>query len=205
MKITSIDDIDDDIRDSKPSDSGKKTADNENIKKTFSNEGPLLPPPNDSHVTTSLPRSKSHNAMFRTTLMQAMQQQQQQPLLSQQDSTQPVGKTLSPEAQVIAAHHRSKSYDVENDAEMASVGEGWGSLSQNEGPWQGATLTVESRKTSRSQTDISRLKTTSIGRVKVDIDPNIRLKKSGVIKHSWGQRPTLEVKNINTLLEFLRN
>ena len=192
MKITSIDDIDDGT---KPSDSDcKKMVDNDNIRKTFSYEGSLLSPPNNgSHVTTSLPRSKSHNAMFRATLMQAMQQQQAP--LSQQDYTQQGGRTLSPEAQVTPVHHRSKSYDIDNDP---SVGEGWGSLSQNEAQWQSAMLTVESRKTSRSQTDISRLKTTpGISGPKVDINPNIRLKKSGVIKDtsSWSQRPTLEVTN----------
>ena len=87
---------------------------------------------------------------------------------------------VSVEAPVIA-HHRSKSYQEEED--------GGG----REGGWGGTELSVAATTTSESQPDISDTRPAS----KVEIDSNVRMKKSGVVKgvssRGVGQRPTLEV------------
>ena len=176
IKTTSIDDVD--VADKKGR-AGKKGRNKkdvgevpEHIKKTFSYEGPILSP---NRETSSLPRSRSHNAMFRATLIQAVQQQQQQ---SPPPETAPEAPTVS--------HQRSMSYEDEEERGRLPLT----ALSQEEG-WDNGRLKVESRTTSRSQSDISRLKIDVGGA----IDSNVRLKKSGVVKGAtnWGQRPTLEV------------
>ena len=171
MKVTSIDNLEIEEERHPP---GENVRDH--VRKTFSYEGALLPP-DAGRVTTSLPRSRSHNAMFRATLIQAVQQQQQQ------KHNTLTGSSL--EAPIIA-HRRSKSYEgeVEEEGGMPIAG---GALSQNE-YLEAATLSVETRSTSRSHSDISGLE------AEERIEPNLRLKKSGIVKESSNWRPTLEVK-----------
>ena len=169
MKVTSIDDVEfGEENSSQVSDS---------IKKTFSYEGALLPQSPDGHVTSpddhvtsSIPRSRSQNAMFRATLIQAVQQQQ-----NRQHS-----RTLSDDmTRNSQGHSRSKSYDAAEE-----VGGG-------RGIEDGSRLGVEERG---SQTDVSH--EMRVGEEKgagsVDVDPNLRLTKSGVVKEA-AKRPTLEV------------
>ena len=205
MKVTSIDDIADDGDGVKEA---KKKASSD-MKKTFSYEGALLPPPDPGHMTNSLPRSRSHNAMFRNTLLQAVEQQQAQ---TQRDHTSVAAPSL--DAPNRAHHRRSKSYEIEDEVGGVSTGGGggggggWvvGALSQNDGYWDNTGLRVASRKASKSQTDVSRPRPGIIG-PKVDIKPNLRLKKSGVVKgtSSWGQRPTLQVRNKFTHTQLSRS
>ena len=174
MKVTSIDDVE----------YGGETENansqsSESIKKTFNYEGALLPQSHDGHVTSSsIPRSRSHNAMFRASLMQAVQQQNH--------SRTPSGDaTLSPPP---VSHHRSKSFKVGEEGEGEE-------LERGSGDGEEVRMGVEARNTSRSQTDVSGLRVGGETAGKVEIEPNLRLKKSGVVKgtSSWGQRPTLEV------------
>ena len=176
-KVTSIDDVDMEENDEKWGKGVRKTDEvTGHVKKTFSYEGNLLPS-DTNKPATNIPRSQSHNATFRSTLLQAVQQQQQHNRSLQEGMI---------EAPVIAHHHhRSKSYHEEE--EVAGVVGGGGDKG-----WADDKLSVEARETSRSQSDVSRLKTDAD---RVEIDPNLRLKKSGVVKDvsTWGQRPSLEV------------
>ena len=177
MKVTSIDDVEE-------TDSG---AESDGIKKTFSYEGALLPGSHDGHVTSVITRSTSHNAMFRATIIQAAQNHQ---------------------------HRRSPSHDATLDAPTISHSRSKSSEGGEEGVCErgggevcegGGGEGVEARETSRSQTDISRM---LVGgkeeeeeegeREGVQIEPNLRLKKSGVVKETSArvQRPTLEVYTV---------
>ena len=176
MKVTSIDDVE------FGEDTGKNSSQvSDSIKKTFSYEGAQSPDGHvtspDDHVTSSIPRSRSHNAMFRATLIQAVQQQQ-----NRQHS-----RTPSDDMTRIS-HSHSESYDAAE--ERGEVGGG-------RGIDDGSRLGVEGCKIGGSQTDVSH--ETGVGEEKgagsVDIDPNLRLTKSGVVKEA-AKRPTLEVSEI---------
>ena len=171
MKVTSIDDVES---------GGETESSGDGIKKTFSYEGMLLSGSHDGHVTTSLPRSRSHNAMFRATIIQAAVQHQQHNHSRAQSSDATLdGPTIS--------HSRSKSYEDKEGDEMERER---GDVVN----WNGEGLKFEARQTSLSQSDISRMSVEE-KRGGVQVEPNLRLKKSGVVKEtsSWGQRPTLEV------------
>ena len=179
MKVTSIDDVEE-------TENGGQVS--ESIKKTFSYEGALLPQSpdghvtsHDGHVTSNIPRSRSHNAMFRATLIQAVQQQQQQH--QHQHSRTPSGDvTLG--APVIS-HSRSKSYDEVEEVRETERGR------SNGGKWEGFRIGGEVHKTTTdSQTEGQVREEEEAERM--DIDPNLRLTKSGVVKEA-SKRPTLEV------------
>ena len=167
MKVTSIDDV-------KEEEDGiskeVKSADVAvHVKKTFSYERQLMVQDSGGHVSTSLPRSKSHNAVFNASLLHTVQQHDHPGSL---------------EAPYIG-HHPSKSYQGEEKEEGGEGG--------SDGGWAGMKLNVEARNTSRSQSDVSKLKPEA----RVEFDSNLRVKKSGVVKgassRGTGQRPTLEV------------
>lgn len=84
----------------------------------------------------------------------------------------------------VVSHKRSRSYHGEEE-------EG----GTNEGRTE-TKLNVESRTASKSQSNISKLKPEA----KVEIDSNVRVKKSGVVKgassRGTSQRPTLEVSTL---------
>ena len=152
-RVTSIDDEDEEGRGEEGNRGQVKVkVETERVRKAFSYEGP--PATRDaraqrSYVSTSLPRSKSHQTSITV--------QPQSP--------------VSVEAPVIA-HHRSKSYQEEED--------GGG----REGGWGGTELSIA---------DTSETRPVS----KVEIESNLRMKKSGLVKgvssRGVGQRPTLEV------------
>ena len=175
-KVTSIDDVDMEENVEMWEKSAHKAGEvTEHMKKTFSYEGNLLPS-DTNKATADIPRSQSHNATFRSTLLQAVQQQQQQ---QQHNRSLQEGSSL--EAPIIAHHHqRSKSYHEEEE------GGAWGGGGDEGGT--DSKLSVEARETSKSQSDVSRIK----------IEAK-RVKKSGVVKDmsSWGQRPTLGVSATN--------
>ena len=172
MKVTSIDDVEF----GGDTENGAQVSDS--IKKTFSYEGVPQSPEShvtspDGHVTSSIPRSRSHNAMFRATLIQAVQQHH---------SRTPSDDTI------LASHSRSKLYDEAEEVEGGTrEGVGGGTregVGGGRGTEDGSRLGVEERKI---ETDISRMRVSE-----EKVDPNLRLTKSGVIKET-PKRPTLEV------------
>lgn len=181
MKVTSIDDVE----------YGGETENggqaSESIKKIFSYEGALLPQSPDGHVTSpdghvtsNIPRSRSHNAMFRATLIQAVQQQQQQ---QHQHSRTPSGDVTL--GAPIISHSRSKSYDEVEEVRETERGR------SNGEKWEGFRLGGEVHKTTTDSQTEGQVREEEEAE-KMDIDPNLRLTKSGVIKEA-SKRPTLEV------------
>lgn len=82
-----------------------------------------------------------------------------------------------PQSGPVVSHKRSRSYHGEDEEEGTET-----------------KLNIEARTASKSQSNISKLKVEA----KVEIDSNLRVKKSGVVKGSSSRgRPTLEVSVLN--------